>query len=317
VLIAVPAGVQILCWIATLWLGRPKLQVPLLFVIGFVVLFVIGGMTGVMIASVPFDLQVHDTFFIVAHFHYVLIGGGVFPLFGAIYYWFPKVTGRMLSERLGKLNFWLFFIGMNVTFFPMHQLGLEGMPRRVYTYLEDTGWGDLNLLATIGAATIALSAVVFLVNVVVSLRRGALAGADPWGGETLEWTTTSPPPVYNYEYIPVVEGRSANWARSADPPVVVGLPTDRREALVTRLTDAAPDNRTTMPGHTIWPFVTALGVGVLFIVLIFTPWGFVWGSAVCFVGLIGWAWPRGKASLEREHEEIRRRARARLEARAA
>ena len=149
---------------------------PFLFVLGFVVLFIIGGFTGVMVASVPFDQQVHDTYFIVAHFHYVLIGGAVFPLFGAFYYWFPKMTGRMLSERLGRWNFWLFFIGMNVTFFPMHQLGLEGMPRRVYTYLPETGWGDLNLLATIGAATIAASMLIFVINVIRSLPRRTAGG---------------------------------------------------------------------------------------------------------------------------------------------
>jgi heme/copper-type cytochrome/quinol oxidase subunit 1 len=134
-MIAIPSGVQIFCWIATLWAGRPRLQTPLLFVIGFFFVFVLGGLTGVMLAAVPLDLQVHDTFFVVAHFHYVLIGGAVFPLFGGLYYWFPKITGRMLSERVGIWNFWLLFVGSNLTFFPMHQLRLEGTPRRVYTYL--------------------------------------------------------------------------------------------------------------------------------------------------------------------------------------
>src|SRR5215211_2498634 len=150
-LIAVPSGIQIFCWIATLWDGRPVFRTPLLFVLGFIVIFVIGGLSGVMVASVPLDSQVHDTYFVVAHFHYVLIGGAVFPLMGAIYYWFPKVTGRMLSERLGKWNFWLAFIGFNVAFFPMHVLGLQGMPRRVYTYLPEMGWGPLNRLASVGA----------------------------------------------------------------------------------------------------------------------------------------------------------------------
>src|SRR3954462_11924603 len=169
-MIAIPSGIQIFCWIATIWAGRPRFTVPFLFVLGFVVLFIIGGFTGVMIASVSYDQQVHDTYFVVAHFHYVLIGGAVFPLFAAFYYWFPKFTGRMLSQRLGRWNFWLFFIGMNLTFFPMHQLGLEGMPRRIYTSLPETGWGSLNLLATIGAVTIATSMLIFVINVITSLR---------------------------------------------------------------------------------------------------------------------------------------------------
>jgi cytochrome c oxidase subunit 1 len=227
--------------------GRPRFTVPFLFVLGFVVLFIIGGFTGVMIASVPFDQQVHDSYFIVAHFHYVLIGGAVFPLFGAFYYWFPKVTGRMLSERLGRWNFWLFFIGMNVTFFPMHQLGFEGMPRRVYTYLPETGWSDLNLLATIGAVTIAASMLIFVINVARSYRGGLPAGDDPWGGETLEWATTSPPPHYNFEYPPVIESRSPLWDAAGEMPVVTGLRTDVRDTLVTTLLDASRTASTDIP----------------------------------------------------------------------
>jgi cytochrome c oxidase subunit 1 len=156
-LIAVPSGIQIFCWIATLWLGRPIFRAPLMFVLGFVALFVLGGLTGVMVASVPIDTQVHDTYFVVAHFHYVLVGGAVFPLIGAVYYWFPKITGRLLDERLGHIQFWLAFVGFNVAFFPMHLLGLYGMPRRVYTYTHEMGWGDLNLLSTAGAFLFALS----------------------------------------------------------------------------------------------------------------------------------------------------------------
>ncbi|HEX2617566.1 MAG TPA: cytochrome c oxidase subunit I, partial [Flavobacteriales bacterium] len=180
-MIAIPSGVQVFCWIATLWAGRPRFTTPLLYVIGFIVLFVCGGITGVMVASVPFDQQAHDTYFVVAHLHYVQIGAFVFPLFAAFYFWFPKVTGRMLDEGLGKLNFWLFFIGVNVTFFPQHFLGLMGMTRRVYTYLPETGWGPLNLLSSIGAAIIALSVLVFIANVIRSLRSGLPAGDDPWG----------------------------------------------------------------------------------------------------------------------------------------
>jgi cytochrome c oxidase subunit 1 len=291
-MIAIPSGVQIFCWIATIWSGRPRLHTPMLWVFGFIILFVMGGLTGVMIASVPFDLQVHDTFFIVAHFHYVLIGGAVFPLFGAFYYWFPKVTGRMLSERLGKLNFWLFFIGMNVTFFPMHQLGLEGMPRRVYTYLDGLGWGDLNLLASIGAGIITLSMIVFVANVVTSLRGGRIAGPDPWDADTLEWSTSSPPPSYNHLQIPVVQGRSGLWDRTPDHPVVTGVASDKREVLVTSVIDAEPQYRHEMPEPSVGPLAMAFAVGVGLILSVFTPWGVPVAFAFGFAALAVWAWPQ-------------------------
>ena len=295
IMIAVPSGVQIFCWLATLWGGRPRFDTPLLFMAGFVALFVLGGLTGVMIASVPFDLQVHDTFFIVAHFHYVLIGGAVFPLFGAFYYWFPKATGRIMHERAGKWNFWLFFIGFNLTFFPMHILGLEGMPRRVYTYPVEMGWGGLNLLASIGAAIIAISLLVFFGNVVWSVRSGAVAGDDPWGAPSLEWATSSPPPSYNFLYPPTVRGRYALWTATGDQPVVVGLRTDRPEILVTTALDAAPEHRVILPGPTIWPFVLAITVSIGFVVSIFNPWGVPLGIALSLPPAIGWFWPRGEA----------------------
>jgi cytochrome c oxidase subunit 1 len=299
-MIAIPSGIQIFCWIATIWSGRPRFSVPFLFVLGFVVLFVIGGVTGVMVASVSFDQQVHDTYFVVAHFHYVLMGGAVFPLLGAFYYWFPKITGRMLDERLGRWNFWLLFIGVNLTFFPMHQLGLEGMPRRVYTYLAGTGWGSLNLLATIGAVVAVLGVLVFVINVAVCLRRGALAGDDPWGADTLEWATTSPPPPYNFIYIPVVEGRAPLWEQAGELPVVSGLRTDVRDALVTTLLDARPDSLHRHPPPTIWPLLTAIATTILFVTLIFTPWGAVIGTPLLLLTLLGWGWPHG-----RDHREQR------------
>jgi cytochrome c oxidase subunit 1 len=305
-MIAIPSGIQIFCWIATVWAGRPRFTVPFLFVLGFVVLFIIGGFTGVMVASVPFDQLVHDTYFVVAHLHYVLIGGAVFPLFGAIYYWFPKLTGRMLSERLGRWNFWLFFLGVNLTFFPMHQLGLLGMPRRVYTYLATMGWGDLNLLATAGAAMIAASVIVFLVNVAASLRGGAVAGDDPWGADTLEWATSSPPRPYNFAFIPVAETRAPLWRHAGELPAVDGLRTDVREVLVTTLLDADPDSRHRHPPPTIWPLLAAVATSVLFITLIFTPWGVVIGVPLLFVAFLGWAWPRGRDHQEQvmiEHED--------------
>jgi cytochrome c oxidase subunit I+III len=290
-MIAIPSGVQIFCWIATLTAGRPLYRTPLLFVLGFIALFVMGGLTGVMLASVPLDLQVHDSFFVVAHFHYVLVGGMVFPLFGAIYYWFPKVTGRMLSENIGRWQFWLFFAGMNLTFFPMHYLGLIGMPRRVYTYLASTGWGPLNLLATVGAVTMATSMVLFLYNVAVSLRRGAIAGDNPWQADTLEWATTSPPQLWGFTNLPVVEGRHPLW--EAQPaPVVVGLRANVREILVTTLTEAQPQSRHVHPGPSRWPFLAAVATAITFISGVFTPWGFAIGGTLVGLTMLGWGHPR-------------------------
>jgi cytochrome c oxidase subunit I+III len=290
--IAIPSGIQIFCWIATLWAGRPRFATPLLFALGFIFLFVLGGLTGVMVASVPFDQQAHDTYFIVAHLHYVQVGAFVFPLFGAFYYWFPKITGRMLSERLGKLNFWMFFIGINVTFFPMHFLGLWGMTRRVYTYLPETGWGPLNLVASIGALVIATSVLVFIINAATSWRGGVLAGPDPWGSYSLEWATSSPPPRYNFMHLPMVQGLYALWERTPDEPVAIGLSSVRPQVLLTTVMDAIPSALHNHPQPTIWPFIAALAVGVLFITGIFTPWGFVIGTILLWPALTKWIWKR-------------------------
>jgi cytochrome c oxidase subunit I+III len=292
-MIAIPSGVQIFCWIATLWRGRLRLGTPLLFVLAFIVTFVAGGLTGVMLASVPIDLQVHDTFFVVAHFHYVLVGGAVFPLFGAIYYWFPKMTGRLLSERLGRWNVALLFVGFHLTFFPMHVLGLRGMPRRVYTYLPETGWGAGNALATAGVLIMGVGVVLFAMNVARSLRAGAPAGADPWGGPTLEWATASPPPDYNFAYLPTVAGRDALWTAEPDQPVVTGLRTDRRDVLVTSVLDAAPDHRHELDGPSIWPLLSAIATAIGLVMAIFTPWGVTVGAALLLVTFTGWFWPRG------------------------
>jgi cytochrome c oxidase subunit 1 len=289
-MIAVPSGVQIFCWIATIWLGRPRFTVPFIFVIGFVLIFVIGGLTGVMVASIPLDLQVHDTFFVVAHLHYVLIGGSVFPLLGALIFWFPKMTGRMMSDRLGHASFWLTFIGFNLTFFPMHNLGLKGMPRRVYTYVPETGWGRLNFLATIGAFVLGIGVLCFVVNALWSMKFGRMAGANPWEASTLEWATTSPPPSYNFLYPPVVRSREPLWEGSP-LPTVTGLATDKREVLITRVLDAEPDHRYTEPSPTIWPFLAAVSTALMFVALLFSPWALPIGIAILFVFLVGWFWP--------------------------
>jgi cytochrome c oxidase subunit 1 len=245
-----------------------------------------------MLASVPLNLQVHDTFFVVAHFHYVLIGGAVFPLLGGIHYWFPKMTGRMLNERLAQATFGLLFVGFNLTFFPMHILGIHGMPRRVYTYVPESGWGGLNTLATVGAFVMGVAVLLFVANVLRSLRSGAIAGDNPWDAAGLEWATSSPPPMYNFDALPVIEGRSPLWERTPDAPLVVGLRSDRREVLVTRVLDAQPDHLTEFPQPSVWPFVTALSITVLFTASLFTPWGVVIGSVPATIALILWFWPK-------------------------
>ncbi|HEV7603717.1 MAG TPA: cytochrome c oxidase subunit I [Candidatus Limnocylindrales bacterium] len=203
-LIAVPTGVKMFNWVFTLWRGQLMLKTPLLFALGFLSMFLIGGINGAFSASVPVDFALHDTYWVVAHLHYVLFGGSVFGVMAGLYYWFPKMTGRMLNETVGKVHFVLMFVGFNLTFFPMHELGLAGMPRRIADYASTAGWNDLNLLATIGGFTIALGMATLLWNVFISLRSGLLAGDDPWEGNTLEWATTSPPPPYNFDRLPEI-----------------------------------------------------------------------------------------------------------------
>ncbi|WP_427145236.1 cytochrome c oxidase subunit I [Rhizobium pisi] len=291
--IAIPAGLQIFCWLATMWAGRPVFKTPFLFVIGFMVIFVIGGMTGVMVASVPFDTQVHDTYFVVAHFHYVLVGGAVFPLLGAIYYWFPKLTGRMMSETLGRWVFALIFTGFNLTFFPMHILGLQGMPRRIYTYQPEMPWSGLNMFVSLSAVILAAGFLLFFVDAIRSAASDAPAPANPWGASTLEWATSSPPPSYNFLRLPVV----GNLEPLSDNPeslaVAAGLSVDRRELIVSSLVEALPEARESSPRNSIWPFWSALATTAMLIWSIFTPWAVVWGSIPVAIALVGWFWPKG------------------------
>jgi heme/copper-type cytochrome/quinol oxidase subunit 1 len=210
-LIGVPTGIKIFAWLGTMWKGRLRLLTPMLFAIGFPVLFVIGGLDGIHLAMVPVDWQVTDSYYVVSHLHYVLFGGAIFGLFAGIYYWFPKMTGRRLREGWGKAHFWLFFVGMNLVFMPMHILGLQGMPRRIYTYASGNGWDLWNLVETVGAGIIAIGVIVFMINFIVSMLRAPTNEADPWDGFTLEWTTSSPPPPYNFEHIPTVHGVRPLW----------------------------------------------------------------------------------------------------------
>jgi cytochrome c oxidase subunit I len=203
-LIGIPTGVKIFNWISTLWRGSIVLTTSLYFAVGFIAIFLVGGITGVFLATFPVDWQLNDTYFVVAHFHYVLMGGAVFSIFAGIYYWFPKITGRLLNERVGKTSFWLMFVGFNVAFFVQHALGLSGMPRRIYTYPASAGWTTYNQISTIGSYIFALGILVTIANVTVSLKRGRVAGPDPWKGNTLEWAVPSPPPANNFDVIPRV-----------------------------------------------------------------------------------------------------------------
>jgi cytochrome c oxidase subunit 1/cytochrome c oxidase subunit I+III len=293
--ISIPSGVQIFSALATLWHGKLNLKTPLLYVLGFIVTFIIGGFSGVMVAAVPFDLQAQDTYFVVAHLHYVLIGGSVFPLLGAIYYWFPKMTGRMMNERLGRWNFWLTFIGFNITFFPMHLLGLMGMARRIYTYAPGLGWDTLNFISTVGAFILAFGVLLFVGNVWNSRLRGELAPANPWGGGTLEWATSSPPPPYNFENMPVAESRYPLWESPTRLDSYVFLENlERRETLGTTALDAEPEMRVYLLGDSIIPFLAGLALTLQFMSQMFHLNPVIFFTVIFLVLAAVWNWPRGR-----------------------
>jgi cytochrome c oxidase subunit 1 len=210
-LVAVPTGIKIFNWLATMWGGKIRFATPMLFCVAFLFQFLCAGLTGVMLAMAPFNWQLTDSYFVVAHFHYVVVGAILFNIFAAVYYWFPKITGRLMSERLGRWHFWLMVIGFNLTFGPLHIAGILGMPRRIYTYDAGRGWEIWNQLASLGALIQGIAVLVFAWNMIVSLRRGAVAGNDPWDAWTLEWSTTSPPPEYNFATLPEVRSRRPLW----------------------------------------------------------------------------------------------------------
>ena len=285
-LIAIPTGIKIFNWIATMWGGSIRFTTAMLWAIGLVGTFVVGGLSGVMHSSPPSDLQQTDTYFVVAHFHYVLIGGTVFGLFSGFYHWFPKVTGRMLHEGLGKAHFWLTFLALNVTFFPMHFSGLLGMPRRTFTYAEGLGLETYNLISTIGAFIFTLAFVPLLWNLWRTWRRGEPAGANPWDASTLEWTMSSPPPHYNFAVIPKVESRDPLWHPYVEP----GRPYDSEPGgVIPRLQpDPAPEH-VHMPDPSYWPLVMATGMLVITVGALIGLSVVIPGVILTFIGLYGWA----------------------------
>ena len=286
-LIAVPTGVKIFNWIATMWGGSIRFRVAMMFAIGFVAMFTIGGLSGVTHAVSPHDRQQTDTYYVVAHFHYVLFGGALFGIMGGMYYWWPKIFGRMLSERLGKVHFWLWFIGFNLTFGPMHLVGLAGMPRRIYTYSDGMGWNLYNMMETVGAFIIAISVLVFIWNIIVTTRRAVPAPADPWDARTLEWSIPSPVPPYNFAEVPTVHGLDDWWHRKYtedDRGRLVRLPTQpETEALI-------DPHSVHMPSPSFYPLVASIGLPIIGYGMIYRAWYVaIFGAVVLLAGLYAWA----------------------------
>ena len=292
--ISVFSAVQVFAWVATIFQGRPVMTASMHFAVGFLAVFVIGGLNGIVTAAIPFDWQLTDTYFVVSHLHYVLVGANVLPVFAAFYYWLPKMTGRMLSESAGKWSFWIIFVGFNITFFPMQLLGLLGMPRRIYTYPANTGWGNLNLVETVGVFILTVGILISLLNFFWSLKNGAVAGKNPWNADTLEWETESPPVVYGSERVPVVSTRHPLWDDFDEEhdPGDDRVFDEGRVTVSTSALDAVPVSIAKMPDDTMTPFLMAAFMAVLFTALLLKSMGVALGATVaCLIVAAVWLWP--------------------------
>ncbi|WP_249978124.1 cytochrome c oxidase subunit I [Vreelandella olivaria] len=300
-LVAVPTAIQVFVWLATLWLGKPKMKLPMLWIVGFLVIFVCGGLTGVMLALVPFNWQVHDTHFVVAHMHYVLVGGMFFPLMAGLYYWLPLFSGRMPSETIGKWGFWLTFIGFNATFLIMHWTGLLGMPRRVYTYDTGMGWDIYNLLSSVGGFIMSAGIAMVLIDIALHFRYGKPAKHNPWNADTLEWANSMPPSAYNYVSLPTIETRHPLWDNPDLPRTMAegqhGLAVathGRRELWGTDPLTGKLRETIHLPGNSWWPLFASLALAVVCISLL-VRWYPLAGIAVIVAGvfLLRWSWENG------------------------
>jgi cytochrome c oxidase subunit 1 len=286
--IAVPTGVKILNWMATMWGGRIKFSAPMLFAVGVVSMFTIGGLSGVTHAISPADTQQTDTYYIVAHFHYVIFGGIIFGLFAGLYFWWPKVFGHMLSDLIGKVNFWVMLVGFNLTFGPMHVLGLQGMSRRIDSYSPGFGFELWNMVSTIGSFLIALSIAIFVVNVIMSAMRArgqAPCGPDPWDARSLEWLTPNPTPVHNFDEVPVVESLDEFWHRK------YGTDDDGRVVRVATAEEVCEDGSAVgvhLPSPSFWPIVFASGLPFIALGLIFNLWLTVPGGLLVVMAIYAW-----------------------------
>ena len=288
-LIAIPTGVKIFNWISTLWGGSIKLNTSMLFSIGFIAMFTIGGLSGVTHAASPSDAQQQDTYYVVAHFHYVLFGGSIFAIFSGIYYWWPKFTGWLLDEKLGITSFILMFIGFNLQFGPMHWVGLNGMPRRIYTYAEDMGWESSNLAATIGGFIIALSVLVFLVNVILSKRNKQNAGGDPWDARTLEWSIASPPPHYNFVEIPKVNNIDDWWYKKYPELLEGNNQNIKKQKIEVEDSSNVDESKIHLPDLSYYPLLIGVGLTIAALGVMYTYALVAIGLVMVFWGSIGWS----------------------------
>ena len=280
--IAVPTGVKIFNWIATMWKGSIDYnKTAMLYSIGFIFLFIIGGISGVMHSSAASDAQQQDTYFIVAHIHYVLFGGAIMALLAGVYFYFPKVTGKLMDESLGRMNFWLTFIGMNLTFFPMHFSGMDGMPRRIYTYTSEMGWDLWNLISTFGVFIMGAGILIFVLNIIYSYLRGKESGNDPWDARTIEWSISSPPPEYNFEKIPLIQSVDAFWElqRHGTPIVPASGGSENSEE----------KKDIHLPQPSYWPMVVSIGILLAAYGMIFGLPLAIFGTIVGFIGVYAWS----------------------------